>query len=495
MKHATLRLICALLAALMLTAALAACADAEKPDDTTTEPVTTAATPDTTPESTELVPDVPDSDFGGHKFNVLTRGQYSQTWYSRDIYSDGSDGGYISVAVFRRNKKIEEKYHFEVVEIASQEPHTTAKNSVETGLDEYDMYCFSLKDHITSLITAGYLRDLRNVDYLDLDKPYYDQNSINSLSIGGKVFVVTGDLLTMDNDATRCVLFNKELFEELALKETLGGNDLYKLTDDKKWTLEKMMLCSDAAVKNIDGNDVMDINDRWGIVTEQFNALAFYNGAGKFLFEKDADDKPYFNGGDEASLNTIEKIITALNSDSVRTFTNSYTEAMPQFKDGLVLFFPCQLANVPLLRDMDFDFGILPTPLGSEDQERYYSPVTAYGSNCIAIPTSVQDVGRAAIIIEALSCESMYTVTPAYYDVTLYSKLVKDYESTRSLDIILSTAVFELGYMWNWGQAYGQITNAFNTNNPNLAAKFQSIKKVSAIEIKNLMDSISKIKE
>ena len=41
MKHATLRLICALLAALMLTAALAACADAEKPDDTTTEPVTT----------------------------------------------------------------------------------------------------------------------------------------------------------------------------------------------------------------------------------------------------------------------------------------------------------------------------------------------------------------------------------------------------------------------------------------------------------------------
>ena len=106
MKHATLRLICALLAALMLTAALAACADAEKPDDTTTEPVTTAATPDTTPESTELVPDVPDSDFGGHKFNVLTRGQYSQTWYSRDIYSDGSDGGYISVAVFRSNKKI-----------------------------------------------------------------------------------------------------------------------------------------------------------------------------------------------------------------------------------------------------------------------------------------------------------------------------------------------------------------------------------------------------
>lgn len=105
--------------------------------------------------------------------------------------------------------------------------------------DEYDMICIRLKDHITSLVTQGLLLDLNKVDLMDLTQPYYDPNSVTSLSIDGKVFAVTGDLLTMDNDATRCVVFNKSLFTTLNLSDTIGGS-LYDAVNNDKWTLDML---------------------------------------------------------------------------------------------------------------------------------------------------------------------------------------------------------------------------------------------------------------
>jgi len=89
----------------------------------------------------------------------------------------------------------------------------------------------------------------------------------------------------------------------------------------------------------------------------------------------------------------------------------------------------------------------------------------AYGSNCISIPITASDVDRTATIIEALSCESMHTLTPACYDVTLKGKVLRDEESTVMLDDILANPVFELAYMWNWGGVYGPLTRATTANN------------------------------
>lgn len=122
------KIIAVSLAALICAASLAACAsvDTNSPSspDTDKGSVTTADVT-TTPEETEaprVTPNVPDANFGGHKFTVLTRGQSSATWYSRDIYAEGITGDVISDAVYKRNAKIEDQYGFEVVEIGSNDP-------------------------------------------------------------------------------------------------------------------------------------------------------------------------------------------------------------------------------------------------------------------------------------------------------------------------------------------------------------------------------------
>lgn len=505
MKKAT-RLLSLILVVVMLAAIAVSCSNV-KDDDPGSSNGTTTVSPnpegptggdETTPgetSSTRITPDVPDgTNFGGHIFRVLTRGTYSETWYSRDIYSAGISGDTIADAVYARNTAMEEKYGFRVEEVGSQNPQDEAKIKVQSGVDEYDMFCFRIKDHITSLILQGYLKNLNNVEMMNLDQPYYDQNSREAFSMAKRLYLVTGDLLTMDNDATRCTLFNKTLFNQLSIADHVGGN-LYEHMANGTWTLDVMQQCATIATYDLDGDGEMSMTDRWGMVSEQFNALAFFNSAGSSLFEKNADDVPVFIGNSERSLTILGDVVTMLNGPYCRHYSNAYNEAIPQFKDGLVLFYPAQLADVPLLRSMAFDFGIVPLPKYTAEQESYVSPVTTHGSNCIAIPISVKDVDRAATIIEVLSCESMYVLTPAYYEVNLKSKLAVDEESSASIDVIMDTAMFELAYMWNIGGLYNAICFAFKNNSPSLASSFKQAERICEKTIQKNIATIEGFKD
>lgn len=487
------KLISLLLAASLLLVTLVSCGVQGDTEDTEATTAAAANTTEAVPEATSVTPDIADDvNFGGHVFNVLTRGTSSATWYSRDIFSDGETGGdIIADAVFQRNSHMEAKYGFTVAEKGSNAPADDARIAVGSGDDLYDMFCFKVKDDMTSMILQGYLYDLNQVDKMNLDKPYYDQNSRKAFSIDNRLFLVTGDLLTMDNDATRCTLFNKELFNELSVGNVIGGT-LYDLVSSKTWNLEAMQKCAQTVTQDLNGDGVMDLTDRYGMLSEQFNALAFTNSAGVMLYEKNADDVPFFTGNNDRALTVLFDVVTMLNGEYCRHYSNAYNEAIPQFKEGLILFYPAQLADVPLLRDMDFDFGIVPLPMYSADQDQYYSPVTTYGSNCISIPASVKDPDRAASIIEVLSCESMYVLTPAYYEINLKSRMMRDVESTISLDIILSTAVFELAYMWNLGGVYSAICTAFNDNQPSLSSAIKSTDRFSAAVIEKNIESIRK---
>lgn len=485
-----------LLAILTLTGALCACGNTADPTDNTTA-AASADTQDTTAGSADterITPNVGDVNYDGHIFRVLTRGQYSETWYSRDIFSEGITGDVIGDAVYTRNSRMETKYGFTVEEVGSKNPATDAVSAVSSGDDIYDMFCFKVQADITGLLLKGYLKNLNHVDKMNLDMPYYDQNSRKAFSIANKLYLVTGDMLTMDNDSTRCCMFNKVLFSNLNIANEIGGT-LYQKVADKTWTVDVFTQCAKIATSDLNGDGVWDLSDQYGMVSEQFNVLALYNASGRLTYEKDKDDIPYFAANTADSLDIFSKMVTLLNGEYCRHYTNAYNEAIPQFKEGLILFYVPQLADVPLLREMDFDFGILPLPMYNTDQDGYHSPVTTYGCNCIAIPSSVKDVDRAATIIEVLSCESMYELTPAYYDLNLKTRLARDVDSSPCIDIILGTAVFDLGYMWKWGGIYDAICTAFKNNNPDMASSLTTVAKAGKKEIERDIKTIRNIND
>lgn len=95
------------------------------------------------------------------------------------------------------------------------------------------------------------------------------------------------------------------------------------------------------------------------------------------------------------------------------------------------------LVRVTVFRAMETDFGILPMPKFDKEQKEYFSIVSTGSANTISIPVTA-DAERSGAVIEALSAESHYILTPAFYDTVLKTKAARDDDSADMLDIIFA---------------------------------------------------------
>ena len=485
-----------LTALLMFSALVTACgADTAAVPSETASPAETAAE-ETTAAETEPpreTPDLPDRDFGGYDFHVLAKYGQNTYWVNRDIYAAEQNGEPINDAVFLRNSRIGEKYNFKVTEDAeNSDPASAAKKSVLAGDDLYSMLAIGITSY-ASLATQGILMDWHKIPYIDLSRPWYDPNCTDSLSIAGRAYCASGDMLLMDKDATWSVLFNKKLASDMGLA------NLYQTVKDGKWTIDFMNTCLQDVSADIDGDGTQGPDDKWGMIGEAWNTNAMIAGAGVRVFSKDENDMPYISMNTEKYYDVFE-IASKINGDRSVTmladwvnsgFTYVWEECIRKaFREDRALFYMCSVTISSYLRMMENDFGIITIPKYTESQDRYYDIISLGSGNGMAVPVTTRDAERTGIIIEALSAESKYTVIPAYYDVTLKTKLARDAESTEMLDLIFSSRVFELGLMFSWGDLFYLPGNMTGKDTTAFASSVE--KKISSAE-KAMNKDIEKI--
>ena len=431
--------------------------------------------------TTRILPDLPERDFDGYTFRVITKGEWDVHWKTRDIFAEELTGDPINDAVFNRNTKIGELYNFTILEIEEHSDYAgAAQRSIIANSDDYDMLSIGLST-MGTFSPTGYVVDLKMVPYMDLAKPWYDQNANESLSIAGRLYATTGELMIMDNDATWVLLFNKQMAGELQLP------DLYEAVKNGTWTIDMLYECVTKAPRDLDGNSKMDESDQWGILGESFNTFALCVGAGGRVVSKDQDDMPYISINTPDFIATFEKAIRIndRNSDHcfyVSNYSGKYSDVWGEcmdkmFSDGKVLFNFAGMNRVTLIRSMETDFGIVPVTQGSETQKEYYSPVSCWCASSIMLPNTVTDIEREGIIIEALSAESMYLLTPAYYEISLKTKYARDDESQEMLDIIFASTVYDLGNIFDWGGVFSLPANLTESASTDFASRYGKLEK------------------
>ncbi len=448
-----------------------------------------------TAAATRLEPDLPDSDFGGYAFRVYSKGDDHPHWVAKDIIAEEENGDPINDAVFRRNSVICERYNFKMEEIRENNWVANINRAVGAGEDAYDLLMLHPNSVINVLAENQMLTDLHDVPYMDLQAPWYDRNANESLSIGGALYATVGEISIMDNDATWVVLFNKEMAEEFDVE------NLYDLVKSGKWTLDRLYQLSKDVSGDINGDGILDEFDRWGVQNEPYNVMAFCQAAGEKIVDKDKDDLPYVTLGSDRFISVFTRAMDLLTDQSVcmnyQDYTVKYggtdpwTECMdPAFADGRVLFNVTGLNRVTMFRSMDADFGILPMPKFEETMESYISPVQMWCSSSIAVLKSASDLERTGIIVEALSAESMYKLTPAYYDVTLKTKLSRDEESAEMLDLIFADRVYDIGAMYNWGNVYQLTLDLASAKNYNFQSAYAKNEKAIDVKIRKSIEAI-----
>jgi hypothetical protein len=128
---------------------------------------------------------------------------------------------------------------------------------------------------------------------------------------------------------------------------------------------------------------------------------------------------------------------------------------------------------------MEADFAILPFPKYDEAQKNYGAIVASAWATYTVIPITCTDTEKTANILEAMGYYAQKYITPAYYDVTVTNKLVRDDETTEMLDIILKNRVLDLAYLYNWGDLNGMFYGMAQGGKTDFVSQFE--KKENAV--------------
>lgn len=482
---------CILAILIMIPLFVACAADNGGDSVVTTKPVDNESEETTVVESQV---DLPQRDLEGREFMFYVMGiDRNVNNYSVEIFAELENGDPINDAVYKRNLTLEERYNFKILETASTDssmPDIAARN-IQAGDDTYQVLMFNLRD-ATNLVQKNMLVNLYEADYLNFDKPWWDTSMAKDLSIVNKLFYAMGDINIMDNNATWAVFFNKKMINDFNMTAP------YVHVNDNNWTLSKYYEMAQLVSTDLDGDGVIGTDDIWGTVGEGYNAYMLYTAAGERITEKDSDDIPQLLSPSDRTFAVIDEVYKimndrtlTLNAEHYSGYANVFSDLIRRnFKTDLSLFYIAGMLSYTLLRDMESEYGMVPMPKLNSEQDKYYTTLNMNNCSTVCIPISNNFVDDTAFILEAMAAESMTTLTPAYYEIALERKYMRDEESRQMLDIILDSRVYDLASLYNWGGVYAIFPAMVSADSVDYASRFESVKEKAIIEIEETIESL-----
>ena len=490
------RILALILASLMLLSA-AACSDSGTNEETDaavsgeTAADTPAADAETEPEETGPVAELPDKTYDGEEVMFLTSLHTGYDWYSSyEIYAAEMNGELINDAVFDRNNTIEELLDIKIAETKLENCHTTAKSSITAGDKQFDVVMPYMNSTIT-LAVEGSLLDLKQIPYLDLEKPWWDSRANENLLINDRLFITTGDISILDNECTMVMFFNKDMVSQFQLESP------YDLVKEHEWTIDKVYEMAHAVTNDKDGDGVMTNNDMWGISIADNAPISFYFGAGERVVQADDAGELQLVMGSSRSYDVFDKIANLCYSTEVlsrhTTGDAGFDSVCASFNAGNIMFVTFALVDINGLRDAEFEFGILPYPLYDDTQEEYNNLISTGLVSSTSIPNTCENMEVVGVTLEAMAYYSTTTLTPAYYDNALKTRYVRDEESGDMLDIIFATRVYDLGYIFNWGNAGSMVTNMYTAKQTEYASNWEKIQKSATKAMGKAMEQFAQI--
>lgn len=481
-----------LLAMLLLASSTVGCGNAAENTETTGD-TTADTTADTTPEeSTESFDTgLPSKDFGGRTFTFYTKNDDSWVdWFEFSIYAEEMNGEVLNDAVFSRNSYVQETCNVVLAEYAPTSGNFTSEigNSIQAGDSQYDVVMPALNG-AGELVLKGYLLDLNGIGNIDLTKNWWDQRSIEDLSLAKKLYMVSGDISMLNADATWCTMIN------LSVLNDLGAETPYQYVAEDNWNFDTYKaLCENASI-DLNGDGVYDKNDSIANLTQNENATAMLVCFGYHMIEKDANDLPYFNlEGDERAYTILQDLSEFMNDD--RLSLNYHTKGAADgyhllttkmFQENRGLFWITNLQMVRRLREMETDFGIAPVPKYDAEQENYCNVVWQVGSY-VTVPITTPNADETGYVLETISAKSRELLRPAYYETALSKKYLRDEESVEMLDLVIDNRSYELELAFSFGVSTAVNSIVLNGKEP--ASTFASSNKSIASNIDKALEKI-----
>ena len=392
-----------------------ACGQAQSDNKTDTSAAVTSAEPEST--TIDSLPE--DLDFGGRTVTWFVRSDPP----SPEYYVEEQTGDIVDDAIFNRNQQVCERLNvnFDFFEIpgawANRDSfNQTIQSSILAGDGAYDILAgYSMC--IASISASGLLQDLASTEYLDFDQP---------------------------------------------------------------WWSDSLIEMSQGVYSDLDGDGKKSTGDRFGTVLPYIYIDAFYFSSGlnttdivKGVPQISAD----YSG--ERVQNLLEYLCGQMHNTDDNYLAPDTIDERNTFMHGNTLF---GIHNLNFakgnLRDVNFDYGILPMPKYDEAQSEYCT-ITGFPYSLYSIPLDAPDADMSSAVLEAMASASYREVSPALFEVAMKVKYTTDDDSARMYDLIRETIMFDFGRVFTDNLdslTYGLFRNAVRDNSTSWMSVYESNK-------------------
>ncbi len=483
MKHQVRQITSALLALLASASVLCACGADPAAPAVTDAPDTDVTAADTAAQTEPLIDwksaGLEQVDYNGEEFHFAVQNITANTyaWFMMD--PDEANGEVLNDAIFNRNAKIEELFNISITSVYDDNPHNLIKKSVSAGDAAYDATLCYL-NNLYAIARDGNLYNWYDLPNINLEAEWWDQTFISQLTLMGQLYGCSGDISPAMNIRCFAMLFNKDMCNSLGIEMP------YQYVLDGTWTLDRFRGYVTDINSDLNGDGVMDYEDRWGFFSEDGNSYMYYCSNGGSVVTIDGDTAylsfntaPNVELATEAIALTINPETTLRANKMVDASTLGWTAASNWFAEGNALIRSTSLEPVPRdFRSLDVNFGIVPYPKLDESQKEYHSMGDNASARVIGVPVT-SDAAFVSTILEVLAAESVNTVSTAFYDRCLDGKIMRDEESSAMLDIIFANKVFDLGLIYNLGSFKDKLVSQEKKGSTDVASVFASIEKTA----------------
>ena len=480
------------LAALLTGSAMLSCSSPEVQEtaaETAAEAETVSGETEEAEETEEprLDSGLPGSDLNG----------YEITFFGKEVsgvLEEETTGDVVVDAIYNRNLLLESTYNFKIAEVlASNQEYaiTEALQTVYAGDDSYQVLMDG-GNRFVEFIQQGMMHDMNTLTYQDFTKPWWYKNLNDGVSLKNKLFMSVAAFMLTSYTQVYHPIVNADIALDLGVDKA----DLYQSVRDGKWTIDEFAKLCQIGSRDLNGDGVMDHQDQWGFQTQAYSGYALALGCGYRIADKDESDLPYISVATDNSIDLWDKLCSLIFSQkdvflatqNITGVESTWTAASTITNEGRALVAFGSLSAG--MRDLEYDYAVLPAPKRDEQQEFYYHTGSSWNTPMLGVPTSVQALDNVSFILEAMAYESYYSVLPDFYSNYLETKLVRDEDSIEMLEIIHSSMFYDAGAVYNWGAFLGAAYDVVTSGTNNLVTVAASKNALATKEIQRMLDKI-----
>ncbi len=449
-----------LLAAQMLLGTAVSCTKDTAEDETTpsVNETTPAVTETEEPGETEfdrrsVSDNLPEITFGGRDFRFLIRNGYE--W---QIVADEDAEG-LDREIYERNQRVEARFDTKVdVVLTEQEAQDALVQYVMSNENVAEICDHEQYMALTPVVYDCFL-NWHEIPYINWDQPWWNRDAIDTQTINGYMYTVSGDLALTAMQQTFCLAFNADLMEEWGYPT----DTLYDLVWNGEWTYDKMIEMTSNFYKDENGDSIANSGDIFGYGVTFMRTIPWATTIGEHPLTLTPDGQSLkVTLASEKMYSFLEKMINYHHS----TVGVNKDAQLADFTNGTIGLYVTMFENCfSAFTELPFTYGLLPFPKYDTAQEAYYTaPNVNFSIYGMPITLPTEDYEMVGVMMEALNAESWKTVYPAYYDEALKGRYSSDENMSKMVDLITESRVYEIAVQ------FGQFLGGFKL--PYMAANY-----------------------